>query len=251
MPMQLPSRMPEARSRACAAGRAREVVRSRDPLVDGGDDVLHRVATCRRTAACRSPTAAMSSTTKPGHGGEPLDRVEPDGCPVEHRGDPPGDAQTPAVRTTSVPAASSSTTTRPPAARSGGADAAGVRVAADADVAVGQQRAVPASFTGHRREDVTPDGERAALASLPDASWEMSMPRAGTPSTASPATRRPGPQPDVDGAAAAARRAAVPGRWRRRRRSIAAAPSAANIPAWSTSWHERPANAASMACAGR
>ena len=101
--------------------------------------------------------------------GEPLDRVEPDDRPVEHRRDAPANAQPPPM-VDDVGAGrielDDHASTRPhdppdPVEQASGA-------AADADVAVGQQCTVPPSFAWYRREDVAPDGEGAAAAGLPD-----------------------------------------------------------------------------------
>ena len=76
-----------------------------------------------------------------------------------------------------------------------GAAQQGDRVAADADVAVGQQRGVPAALAGQLVVDVAQDRRATALARLPTASSTTSMPSATWPVRASAAVSRPGPQP--------------------------------------------------------
>ena len=122
-------------------------------------------------------------------------------------------------------------------------------LAADADVAVGQQSAVPASFTGTVGEDVSPDGERAALAGLPDGL------RARRRCPAPERRAWPGPRPGARTAPNIERAAAAPLEQQCPVGGIdGAGPSpqrhGRGSPAWSMSWHARPANAASMAWAG-
>ena len=215
--------------RRCAAGRG-------SPRARGSG--VTRAPRGRRSSA---PRGVAAGTREPGRAATAGDVVGADDRPAERRGSASPD-QSRAQTGCGPRAAATSTTTRPRGTSSSPQPAQeDDRVAADADVAVGQQRGLPATLPRHGVEDVASQRRRPAAAGLPDRLVHDVDAEHHVPALGQRGGEAPGAAADVERRPVAL--VEQPGRRRRRARPTppdVEAGSRRTVRSWSRATHRRP-----------